>query len=85
MSAEIRGMDGNTDDEMGGNVFDLYPETMFTESSRVNAGNGIDDSIPARNRTKHRHHGADAFPPAEATPSASARLVPPFYRTFKYL
>lgn len=85
--AEIRGLDGRGNDE-NGDLSDLYPET-FTDSSYANGGgdgsNGNDvGDAPPRNRTKHRHQTADGLPPAPS-PSASVRLVPPFFGTFKYL
>jgi len=88
--AEIRGLDENENDEID-DLLDLYPES-YTETHHVHGGggtggggggvggNGVGDY---RNRTKHRHH-ADAYP-STPSPSASTRLVPPFYRTFEYL
>ncbi|XP_025413481.1 lachesin-like [Sipha flava] len=78
---EIRGLDDAADAE-NGDLSDLYQEELYTETHHHHAGgNGIGDN---RNRTKHRHH-LDASQQPPASPSASIRLVPPLYRTFKYL
>ncbi|KAE9538580.1 hypothetical protein AGLY_005679 [Aphis glycines] len=86
---EIRGLNENEDDEFS-DLSDYYPES-FTETHHISGdsgasggggiiGNGIADN---RNRTKNRHH-PDSYPPIPS-PSASTRLVPPFYQTIKYL